>query len=163
MGLDGSGINNARSSPVIYRIFYMGAWIVSVTEIVVSYIGLLGVYKKGALHGSRGEGHWISLKITTLPVIMPFVVNILVVLFFVYLFYGLGRAVVFPLYWAVLILYFPYLLSDLSSMIYPILLLYVSSKIRACWKKTVNLFFGFMLELVVACVDWCLNRFSQLV
>ena len=60
------------------RFFYVhvGTWVVSMMVIVVSYIGLLVVYKKGALHGSRGEGHGISLKISTLPVILPFVINI---------------------------------------------------------------------------------------
>ena len=88
MGLDGRGII-ARSSAIIYSIFYMGAWIVSVMMIVmVSYIGLLVLYKKGALHGSRGEGHGISLKITTLPVIMPFVIKMQVVPFLIYLWHN---------------------------------------------------------------------------
>ena len=119
MDLDGRGtFTDSSTSAIIYRIFSVGVWIVSMTVIVASYIGLLVLYKKGALHGSRGEGHGISLKLTTLPVIMPFVINIQVVPFFLYLFYGLGRTDAFPLYWALLILYLSYLLSDVSSLIY---------------------------------------------
>ena len=161
LGLDARR-NISRAGAIIYRVFYAGTWIISMAVIVVCYIGLLVLYKKGALQGRRGESHGVSLKLATLPLVMPFVIHIQILPFFIYSFFGSGAASTFPTHWAQLILHLPYLLSDLSGLVYPILFLYVSSKTRIYWKKALHTFLGFVLELGVACTLWCLYSCSKL-
>ena len=154
LGLDGS---SGRG----YMIVQVASWVTCMAVIVVCYIGIWMLFKKGALHGSRGESHAISLKIATLPAIMPLVMHIEIFPFFLY-FTRFGTGSVLSGKWWHICVFSAYLFSDLSGLVYPIILLYLSSSIRACWKKMFRACLGRVKVSKIASLHCCLQCHSKL-
>lgn len=135
LGLDASNASTLTSISIAYFAIQALGWVGSMVVIITCYTWVWVLYKKGILRGNRIEGHGISLKIATLPAVMPIVMHIQVLPFFLQSLIGSGAIKKFPLHWQQVMYKFPFLLSDLSGLVYPILLLYLSNKIRSCWKK----------------------------
>lgn len=153
-------------NPTIVSMAYFVAqalvWVGPMAVILVCYIWVWVLYKKGALRENRNEeGHGISLKIATLPAVMPLVMHIQTLPFFLEGLIGAGVIMQFPTYWKQVTTISPYLLRDLSGLVYPIFLLYLSSKIRACWKKMLQVCSGTVLQLLImgllCCFSTCLK------
>ena len=156
------GIDLANSSPsTSYRVYWIVlvvGWVTSMTVIVV-VVGWI-MYKKNVIHASRDEEHGISLKIATLPAVMPIIMHIQLLPFFLYFVRHSG--IIGGINYQVLYIASPYFLSDLSGLVYPILLLYLSSNIRACWKKMFQVCLGTILQLGITNLSCCLRCCAEI-
>ena len=156
--MDISDFNSSIINMVYWTIQVM-EWIMSITMTVVCYIWIWVLYKKGVLHSSREQSHRISLKIATLPALMPIVMHIQIFPFFLY-FIRLIRMIV-GVHWQLLFVDAPYFLSDLSGLVYPIFLLYLNSKVRDCWKKMLQYVFALFRSRGTASMLCCLHCCSK--
>ena len=144
---------------MIYAILQTAGWIVSIAVIVVCYIWILVLYKKGILHSSGEQGHRISLMIAILPALMPFVMHIQS---FPSLLYHIRHTgVIANIHQQLLFIVAPYILADLSGLVYPIFLLYLNSKVGNCWKKMLQACIGTVLEFGFTSLACCLHCCSK--
>ena len=158
------GVDLVNSSPsTSYRVYWIVlvvGWVTSVVAIVVCYIWVWILYKKNVIHASSDDEHGISLKIATLPAVMPIIMHVQLLPFFLYFVRHSGM--IGGINYQLLYIASPYFLSDLSGLVYPILLLYLSSNIRACWKKTFEVCLGTILQLGITNLSCCLHCCAEI-
>ena len=153
---------NPNTASMAYFTVQAFGWVGPMALIFTCYIWVCVLYKKGALRENRGEEeHGISLKIATLPAVMPIVMHIQTIPFFLEGLIGSGVITQFPTHWKQVTTISPYLLRDLSGLVYPIFLLYLSSKIRECWKKMLQVCSGTVMELLLTSLPSCFHACSK--